>query len=257
MWIAVIGLALGFVVLGADALDLGPQEARLGIAAGERPGPVGQVFGYWAPDLWPAQVWSSHLLAMVESGGRPTSAAVRWPSAIAGIIAGWILVNGMSRAFGLRAGVFLGLCWFGSLGLIDRSSSTGLNLIMGLGTLAAIERLITRGSDRVAGLWACLAFLAGGWPPLVVIGLAVIVIGRKTAYFSIPLVLPPILIATLLVVLGGFDRFCRRLGGRTHAPTDPEARLVIGLRDIDDGPTLESLRSSPLKSLGSPELESR
>ncbi len=62
---------------------------------------------------------------------------------------------------------------------------------------------------------------------------------------------------SLLVVLGGFDRFRRRLGGRTHAPPDSEARLVIGFRDIDDGLTLESLRSSPLKSLGSPELETR
>ena len=102
MWIAVIGLALGFVVLGADALDLGPQEARLGMAAGERPGPVGQVFGYWAPDLWPAQVWSSHLLALLEPGGRPSSAAVRWPAALAGIIAGWILVSGMSRRSGFE-----------------------------------------------------------------------------------------------------------------------------------------------------------
>ena len=63
------------------------------MAAGERPGPVGQVFGNWAPDLWPAQVWSGHLLASLESGGRPRSAAVRWPSAIAAIIAGWFLVT--------------------------------------------------------------------------------------------------------------------------------------------------------------------
>jgi len=196
VWLAVIGLALGFVVLGADALDLGPQEARLGMAAGERPGPVGQVFGYWAPDLWPAQVWSSHLLALLESGGRPSSGAVRWPSAVAGIIVGWILVSGMSSALGFRAGVLLGICWFSSLGLIDRSSGTGLDLIMGLGTLAAIDRLMRQGSDRVVGLWASLAFLAGGWPPLVVIGLAIIVIGKKTAYFSIPLMLPPLLTAT-------------------------------------------------------------
>ena len=128
--------------------------------------------------------------------GGPTSGAVRWPSAIAGIIAGWILVSGMSSALGLRAGVLLGICWFGSLGLIDRSSRTGLDLIMGLGTLAAIDRLMRQGSDRVAGLWASLAFLAGGWPPLVVIGLAIIVIGKKTAYFSIPLLLPPLLTAT-------------------------------------------------------------
>jgi len=194
--LSVIGLALGFVVLGAESLDLGPQEARLGLAAGEQPGPVGQVLGHWAPDLWPAQVWSSHMVAILEPGGRPTSGAVRWPSAIAGIIAGWILVRGTSAAIGLRAGILLGICWFGSLGLIDRSSTTGLDLIMGLGILAAIDRLIRQGSDRVAGLWASLAFLAGGWPPLVVIGLAIIVIGKKSAHFSIPLLLPPLITAT-------------------------------------------------------------
>ena len=54
-------LALFFVILGATNLDLGPAEARLGLAAGEKLGPLGQVFGYWAPDLWPAQVVPSHL----------------------------------------------------------------------------------------------------------------------------------------------------------------------------------------------------
>jgi hypothetical protein len=49
-------LATFFVVVGAIELDLGPGEARLGLAAGERPGPLGQVVGYWAADLWPAEI---------------------------------------------------------------------------------------------------------------------------------------------------------------------------------------------------------
>ena len=41
---------------GRDSISiLSPTEARLGLAAGEKLGPLGQVFGYWAPDLWPAQ----------------------------------------------------------------------------------------------------------------------------------------------------------------------------------------------------------
>ena len=81
--------------------------------------------------------------------------------------------------------------------MIDRSSATGLDLILGLATLASIDRLITRGSDRVAGLWAALAFLAGGWPALVVIGLAIIVIGRTTAKFSRALLVPTLATAIL------------------------------------------------------------
>jgi hypothetical protein len=73
-------LAAFFVLVGAIDLDLGASEGRLGLAAGERPGPLGQVVGYWAPDLWPAEVLPSYLLAQLEPGGRPSSAAVRWPA---------------------------------------------------------------------------------------------------------------------------------------------------------------------------------
>jgi len=192
-----VGLALGFVVAGAIDLDLGPLEARLGLAAGERLGPLGQVFGYWSPELWPAEVFPSILLAQIEPLGRPSSAAVRWPAAFAGIIAGWILTRRMSRVLGIRAGVLLGVCWFGSLALIDRSGASGLDMILGLAALATIDHLMARGSDLVAGLWASLAFLAGGWPPLVVIGLAIIVLGRTAAHFSWRLLLPPLLTAIL------------------------------------------------------------
>jgi hypothetical protein len=185
-------LALFFVILGATNLDLGLAEARLGMAAGEKVGPLGQVFGYWAPDLWPAEVIPSHLLGRLEPFGRPTSAAVRWPAALAGVVAGWLIARSMARALGLRVSMIFGVCWFGSLALIDRSSVTGLDLIVGLPIVAAIDRLMTRGSDSIAGLWAALAFLAGGWPPLLVIALAIIVIGRSNVKFSLALVLPPI-----------------------------------------------------------------
>jgi hypothetical protein len=56
---------------------------------------------------------------------------------------------------------------------------------------------LTRGSDWVAGLWAALAFLAGGWPPLVIIGLALIVIGKANASFSRALLIPPLVTAIL------------------------------------------------------------
>lgn len=190
--LALAALSLGFVVLGAEGLDLGAAEARLGLAAGGSPGPMGQVFGYWAPDLWPGEVLPSMGLAHFAPGGRPTTATVRWPSAIMAILGGWILVRGLHRALGYRAGIWAGLCWFASMAVIDRSSGLGVDMILGVATLAAVDRLLARGADWVAGLWASLAFLAGGWPPLLLIALVTLVIGRPGSFFSARMVLPPL-----------------------------------------------------------------
>ncbi len=54
-----------------------------------------------------------------------------------------------------------------------------MDFIVGLAILATLSRLMTTGrTDWIAGLWASLAFLAGGLPPLVMIALATIVMGR-------------------------------------------------------------------------------
>ncbi len=42
-------MAVGFVLLGAGNLDLGPADARVGLAAGEPLGPLGQVCGQLGP----------------------------------------------------------------------------------------------------------------------------------------------------------------------------------------------------------------
>jgi hypothetical protein len=194
--LAFLALCLVFVVVGATDLDLGPSDARLGLAAGERPGPLGQVFGYWAPDLWPAQVLPSFLCAQLEPGGRPGSAAVRWPAALAAVLLGWMLARRLSSTLSARAGLLFGVCWFGSLGMMDRSGSTGLDLIMGLATVGAIDRVMRGGSGWVAGIWASLAFLSGGWPPLAVIGLTMIVLGRSSAGISIRILIPTLLTIT-------------------------------------------------------------
>ena len=195
--LALAGLAAFFVLLGAIDLDLGPSDARLGLAAGERFGPLGQVVGYWAADLWPAEVLPSFLLAQLEPGGRPSSAAVRWPAALAAVLVGFMLSRRMMSVMGRRAGLLLGVCWFGSIALIDRSGAIGVDLIVGFATLAALDRLMTSGAGWVAGLWSSLAFLSGGLPPLIVIALAIVVIGRKQALPSLPLVIPPLLTVIL------------------------------------------------------------
>ena len=158
---------------------------------------MGQVLGYWAPDLWPARVIPSIVLTRLTASGRPSTALVRWPAALAAILVGWLLTRGMSRRFGTRAAIIFGFCWFSSLAVIDRSAIAGLDPILGLAMLGAIDRLLTKGSDWLAGLWTSLAFLAGGWPPLIVVGLAILVIGRRGSGFSPRLLLPPLVTAVL------------------------------------------------------------
>ena len=85
----------------------------------------------------------------------------------------------------------VGVCLFGSVALIDRSAGAGLDLIAGLATVAALDRLLGRGSDLVAGPWTGLAFLAAGWPPVVLILLATVVIGRPESSLSFRLLVPP------------------------------------------------------------------
>ncbi len=193
----VLVLAAVFVLIGGGNLDLGPVEARVGLSAAEPLGPFGQVLGSWDPGTWPGQVAPSALWAWLEGGYYPTAASVRWPSAIAGILAGLILARHVTRALGPRAGVLLGLCWFASVALIDRSGGAGLDLVAGLAVLAALDRMLDRGSDLVAGVWSALAFLSGGWPPVALILLATVVMGRRGATLSGRLLIPPLLAAGL------------------------------------------------------------
>ena len=80
--------------------------------------------------------------------------------------------------------MLVALAWYGSLAMIDRSASSGLDLIAGLGTVAALDRLLARGRAGRSALWAALAFLAAGWPPLAVLALATVVLGRSAATWS-------------------------------------------------------------------------
>ena len=95
-------MAIGFVLLGAGNLDLGSTDARLGLAAGESVGPLGQVFGSWAPDLWPGRVAASQIAAHFEQGGRTTPGSVLWPAALAAVAIGWILARRVMEVMGQR-----------------------------------------------------------------------------------------------------------------------------------------------------------
>lgn len=218
IWIAIAG---AFALLYAGSLDLNEAEAHLGLSIAAGLGPFGQVFGGWDPSVWPAQVAAGRLWAWAD-GGRVLAGTVRWPAAIAGVLLGAFLSRRLTAALGPRAGVLAGLAWFGCLGLVDGpggfaammitflgsclgldprallsglGTPPGVDLIAGLGVVAALDRIINRGTGWVAGLWAALAFLAGGWPPLVVIALATVVLGRRGSTLSWKLALPPLVAA--------------------------------------------------------------
>jgi len=193
-WFAALAIAAGFILICGGRQDLGPIEARLGLAAREAFGPLGINLGGWEPSLWPGPVGASQLWAWGEEG-RPTSASVRWPAAIAGLLTGLILAKRVMATLGLSASLFLMIGWSSSVALIDRSAGTGLDLISGLAVVAALDRLLGRGSDWVAGVWAALAFLCGGWPPLALIVMATIVLGRRGVGLTVGLLAPPILAA--------------------------------------------------------------
>ena len=180
---AFIALAGLFVLAGGGNLDLGAEESKLGLAAMESLGPYGQVFGSWEPSIWPAKLLPSLAWAWAE-GGTPTSASIRWPDAIAGILVGLILAQRAAKTLSRPAGILVATTWFGSIALIDHSSTAGLNLIPGLFTIAALDRLFARGPTLLAGLFTAFAFLAAGWPPVALILLMAILIGRPHAGLS-------------------------------------------------------------------------
>jgi hypothetical protein len=174
----VVVSAVFFVIVGGANLEIGPVEARTGLAAFQGFTPIGQIFGGWEPSLWPAQFAPSVLWSWTE-WGIPSTESIRWPAAIAAVAIGLILARRVAVELGPRAASLTALSWFGSVALIDRSGGAGIDLLTALGTIAALDGLINRRSHVITGLWASWAFLAGGWPPLAVILLAAIVVARR------------------------------------------------------------------------------
>ena len=192
---ALLLLGLAFVVVGGADSDLAGADARLGIAASEGFGPLGQVYGRWRPDVWPLRAAVSRLLYLLDEPGKAAPGAVLWPNAVAGLVAGWIVARRFIAQGKAATALLFGFAWFGSAALMGHAGSSGIDFLAGMATVAALDRLVGRRSDWGAGIWASIAFLAGGWPPLLVIGLAVLVLGRRDADFSARLIAPPALTA--------------------------------------------------------------
>ncbi len=201
--VAIISLTL----IGAGNLDVGATEARLGLAAGERIGPLGIVYGLWEPGLLAGRVIPSRLWALGFGEITATTAAVRWPEAIAGGLIGLVLTIRLGQLFGAKGSLIAALAFCGTIAVIDRSGvnlalfdstiawllyqTTGSydlllkpilpdpNWIAALFTMIALERIRSRGMDTVGGILAGLGFLVGGWPVLATIGLPAIVLPRR------------------------------------------------------------------------------
>ncbi|AMV37028.1 hypothetical protein [Planctomyces sp. SH-PL62] len=194
---ALVLLGLAYVVLGGADSELTGADARTGLAASSGFGPLGQIYGQWRPDVWPLRAAVSRLVYLLGEPGRPENGAVLWPSAVAGLIAGWLIAHRLIAAGKTTAALLFGFAWFGSGALLGHSGSSGIDFLSGMATIAALDRLVNRRSDWIAGTWASFAFLAGGWPPLVVLALAVIVLGRRDSDFSLKLIAPPVLTAVV------------------------------------------------------------
>lgn len=185
-------IAAGFVLLGGGSLELADPEARLGLSAHEPMSAVAHVLGGFDPSVAPGQAWITAVWTAVFDGGIPSTGSIRWPAALAAVAIGLLLFRRVAAVFGPRAGVFATFALTGSLAMIDRSATMKLDLLPGLALVAALDRLLTRGSDWIAGGLAALGVLLGGWPTLAAVLVSSILIGRKAASPSIRLLLPPV-----------------------------------------------------------------
>ena len=223
-------LLASIFVLYAGTIDPDPSEARLGLAAGETIGPLGQAFGGWDPSLWPGRVIPTQLWARAEAN-RGSVGAIRWPAAIAAAVAGLIVCRRASTRLGRRAGLFTALAFFGSIAAIDRSATIGIEWIAGLSVVAALDRILGVGSDRVAGFWAAVAFVCGGWPPLVMILIAAIVVARQGGGLTKGLLIPPTL------AFAAWSIWANRAAG----PAAWAAALVLPIQESPDWRLLPAL----------------
>ncbi len=185
-----MAIAGSLALIGGANLDLGPSASRQGLAASEAAGPLGSVYGGWDPSLWPGRMLASHVWAWGE-GGRASSASVRWPDAIAALAIGLIVCRRLRLLAGPRASLILCGTLFSTLAFLHRGETPPVDLFAGLAVVGALDRLLSRGSGWIAGLWLALAFLCAGWPPVLLGLLPVVVLARPSARLSVKLLLPP------------------------------------------------------------------
>ena len=150
--IALAVLAAFFVLVGATDLDLGAERRTIGPGGGRtiRTARSGRRLLGARPvarDRFCPVSCSRSSSPEVAPARRPFAGRRHWRASSPGCM----LSRRMMSVMGRRAGLLLGVCWFGSIALIDRSGAIELDLIVGLATLAALDRLMTAGAGWVAG----------------------------------------------------------------------------------------------------------
>lgn len=181
-----LGVFLGFftifVVWGATRLDIGRQEARLGMATREAFGPVGQSFGGLDPGIFPGPVAVIKTWGLLEKYG-PDQEAIRWTAAICAAVIGIALTLKSEWICGKVAALAVALCWMSNLAVINRSGEFGLDFYTGLGLVLALNDLIAN-KGRLSlrtGIYTSIAFLSAGLAPVILVVAASIIICRSSA----------------------------------------------------------------------------
>ena len=189
-----------FVLWGATRLEIGPQEARLGMAAREPLGPVGQSFGGLDPAIYPGPLAAIKAWSVLEEHG-PAQESMRWPAAIFAAVIGAVLTLRSEWICGKTAGLAVGLCWLASLAVMNRSGEFGLDFFTGLGTVLALNRTITSQGRLTLGigLMTSAAFLCGGLTPVILVVAASVVLCRNSAGLTLPF------LAVVLATVGGWS----------------------------------------------------
>ena len=186
-------ICVAAVLIGSVNRDLNSDEARLGLSAMERLGPFGQQFGGWEPATLPGRVIPSLVLfrALGEAWAG-WSGLVLWP----GLLAIAALITRVARDcrkyFGAGSGLLAILGLGGSALWMELPGGMLAQAFTGLFCVASLSSILRTGSGWKSGILAALAVFCGGWPALALIVLPVLILGRRGAYLSIPLLLPPV-----------------------------------------------------------------
>lgn len=189
-----------FVLWGATRLEIGPQEARLGMAAREPLGPVGQSFGGLDPAIYPGPLAAIKAWSVLEEHG-PGQESMRWPAAIFAGIIGVALTLRSEWICGKTAALTVGFCWLASLAVVNRSGEFGLDFFTGLGVVLALNSTITS-QGRLGlkiGLLTSAAFLCGGLTPVILVVAASVILCRNSAGLTLPF------LAVVLATVGGWS----------------------------------------------------
>ncbi len=189
-----------FLIWGATGLEIGSQEARLGMAAREAFGPVGQSFGGLDPGIYPGPVALIQAFSIIEEW-KPAQESIRWTSVICAGLIGIALTLRSEWKTGKTAALAVAFCWFTSLALLHRSGELGIDFYLGAGLVLALnDTIANRGQLRLrSGIYTSIAFLCGGLAPVILVVAASIIICRSSSG------LRPLFLSIVIATIGGWS----------------------------------------------------